>query len=97
MRFHLGSAATGCAPGLTGHKPCKSTITTDAKRTTTYLPLPPTAAFATSVGSKALKLWQACCIAAVMEFTGAVALGGEVTKTVAGSIADVNTFKQYPE
>lgn len=54
-------------------------------------------AFATSVGSKALKLWQACVIAAVMEFTGAVALGGEVTKTVAGSIADVNTFKEYPE
>lgn len=54
-------------------------------------------AFATSVGSKALKLWQACLIAAVMEFTGAVALGGEVAKTVAGSIADVNTFKEYPE
>lgn len=54
-------------------------------------------AFATSVGSKTLKLWQACCIAAVFEFSGAVALGGEVSKAIAGSIAKLDKFDQEPE
>ncbi|KAJ3062778.1 Na+/Pi symporter, partial [Podochytrium sp. JEL0797] len=31
--------------------------------------------FATSVGSRSLKLWQACVIAIFTEFIGAVALG----------------------
>lgn len=53
-------------------------------------------AFGTSVGSKTLKVWSACCIAAVFEFTGAVTLGGQVTKTVAGSIANTSTFEGYP-
>lgn len=53
--------------------------------------------FGTSVGSKTLKLWHAVIIAACMEFTGAMALGGEVTKTIAGSIADPNAFKEFPE
>jgi hypothetical protein len=53
-------------------------------------------AFGTSVGSKTLKIWSACCIAAVFEFTGAVTLGGQVTKTVAGSIANTSTFEGYP-
>lgn len=54
-------------------------------------------AFATSVGSKTLKLWQACCIAAVFEFSGAVALGGEVSKAIAGSIAKLDMFDREPE
>lgn len=54
-------------------------------------------AFATSVGSKTLKLWQACCIAAVFEFAGAVALGGEVSKAIAGSIAKLDKFDREPE
>jgi sodium-dependent phosphate transporter len=53
-------------------------------------------AFATSVGSKTLKIWTAVCIAAVFEFTGAVTLGGQVTRTVAGSIANTKTFAGHP-
>lgn len=53
-------------------------------------------AFGTSVGSKTLKIWMAVCIAAVFEFTGAVTLGGSVTKTVAGSIANTSTFEGSP-
>jgi len=53
-------------------------------------------AFGTSVGSKTLKIWSAVCIAAVFEFTGAVTLGGQVTKTVAGSIANTSTFEAVP-
>jgi len=53
-------------------------------------------AFGTSVGSKTLKLWTAVCIAAVFEFTGAVTLGGNVTKAVAGSIASTSRFEDYP-
>eukprot|EP00882_Tetradesmus_deserticola_P030892 GHRQ01034890.1.p2 GENE.GHRQ01034890.1~~GHRQ01034890.1.p2 ORF type:complete len:117 (+),score=19.12 GHRQ01034890.1:207-557(+) len=43
--------------------------------------------FGTSVGSKTLKMWSAVAIAAVFEFLGAMLLGGQVTKTVAGGIA----------
>jgi solute carrier family 20 (sodium-dependent phosphate transporter) len=53
--------------------------------------------FATSVGSRTLKLWQACVIAGIFEFAGAIGLGGEVAKTVAGSIARTTYFEQYPE
>jgi sodium-dependent phosphate transporter len=53
-------------------------------------------AFGTSVGSRTLKIWSAVCIAAVFEFTGAVTLGGAVTKTVAGSIANTKTFEGSP-
>lgn len=54
-------------------------------------------AFATSVGSKTLKLWQACCIAGVFEFLGAIVLGGEVTKTIATDIARTEYFNNFPE
>lgn len=54
-------------------------------------------AFATSVGSKTLKLWQACAIAAVFEFAGALGLGGEVSKAIAGSIAKLDKFDREPE
>lgn len=53
-------------------------------------------AFGTSVGSKTLKLWSACLIAAVFEFLGAMLLGGNVTKTIAGGIAKTSTFTKYP-
>ncbi len=41
-----------------------------------------------------------CCrvqIAAVFEFSGAIGLGGEVTKTIAGGIARPGAFLQNPE
>jgi solute carrier family 20 (sodium-dependent phosphate transporter) len=53
-------------------------------------------AFGTSVGSKTLKLWSAVAIAAVFEFLGAMLLGGNVTKTIAGGIANPSTFAKYP-
>lgn len=49
-------------------------------------------AFATSVGAGALTLPMACVIAAVMEFTGAVLLGGSVTSTVRKSIIKTDIF-----
>lgn len=54
-------------------------------------------AFGTSVGAKTLTLPQACCIAAVFEFVGAVALGGEVAKTISGGIARAAYFNNDPE
>jgi phosphate/sulfate permease len=53
-------------------------------------------AFGTSVGSKTLKIWSAVLIAAVFEFLGAMLLGGNVTKTVAGGIAKTSTFAAQP-
>ncbi|GIL62137.1 hypothetical protein Vafri_16409 [Volvox africanus] len=53
--------------------------------------------FGTSVGAKTITLKQACLIAAVFEFGGAVGLGGEVTKTIAGSIARPEAFRDEPE
>mmetsp|Transcript_17660 Transcript_17660/g.44470 ORF Transcript_17660/g.44470 Transcript_17660/m.44470 type:complete len:629 (-) Transcript_17660:305-2191(-) len=53
--------------------------------------------FGTTVGAKTITLWQACIIAAVFEFVGAVALGGEVAKTVAGSITSPSYFEDVPE
>jgi phosphate/sulfate permease len=52
--------------------------------------------FGTSVGSKTLKLWSAVCIAAVFEFLGAMLLGGAVTRTIAGGIANTSTFARTP-
>ncbi len=54
-------------------------------------------AFATSVGSRTLTLWQACIIAGIFEFLGAMVLGGETTKTIASDIANVKLFTQFPE
>jgi phosphate/sulfate permease len=53
-------------------------------------------AFGTSVGSKTLKIWSAVLIAGVFEFLGAMLLGGNVTKTVAGGIARTATFAGQP-
>jgi PiT family inorganic phosphate transporter len=47
---------------------------------------------ATSVGSKALTIRQAICVAAVFEFLGAVLAGGEVTSTIRQGIVDVEHF-----
>uniref|UniRef100_A0A383VLB7 Phosphate transporter n=1 Tax=Tetradesmus obliquus TaxID=3088 RepID=A0A383VLB7_TETOB len=54
-------------------------------------------AFGTSVGSKTLSMWSAVCIAAVFEFLGALLLGGQVTKTIAGGIAKTSTFAKAPQ
>lgn len=53
--------------------------------------------FATSIGSKTLKMWHALIIAGCLEFLGAMVLGGEVTRTIAGNIAATATFQEYPE
>lgn len=53
-------------------------------------------AFATSVGSKALTIKQACAIAVVMEFIGATFLGVEVVKTIRKGIADPELFESNP-
>eukprot|EP00316_Scyphosphaera_apsteinii_P001063 CAMPEP_0119301922 /NCGR_PEP_ID=MMETSP1333-20130426/3618_1 /TAXON_ID=418940 /ORGANISM="Scyphosphaera apsteinii, Strain RCC1455" /LENGTH=541 /DNA_ID=CAMNT_0007304133 /DNA_START=13 /DNA_END=1638 /DNA_ORIENTATION=- len=53
-------------------------------------------AFATSVGSQALTVKQACAIAVVMEFIGATFLGGEVVKTIRKGIADEDAFDNNP-
>eukprot|EP00798_Chlamydomonas_sp_ICE-L_P002161 gene2161-18134_t len=53
--------------------------------------------FATSVGSKTLKLWQAVVIAGIFEFAGAVGLGAETAKTVASDISNTVYYKDTPE
>jgi len=54
-------------------------------------------AFASSVGAKSLKLWQAVIIAAIFEFGGAVLLGAGVTSTIRQGIARSDSFKENPE
>jgi len=49
--------------------------------------------FATAIGAKTLTLYQACCIAACLEFLGAITLGGEVSNTIASSIANTSLYK----
>ena len=53
-------------------------------------------AFATSVGSKALTVKQACALAVIFEFLGATFLGGAVVKTIRKGIADVSFFENDP-
>ena len=53
--------------------------------------------FATSVGSRSLKLWQAVCIAALTEFSGAVLLGASTTGTVKDGIIATSTFNARPD
>ncbi|KAI9335381.1 phosphate transporter [Zopfochytrium polystomum] len=48
--------------------------------------------FATSVGSRSLKLWQAVIIAIFTEFGGAIALGGSTTGTIKDGIINLGLF-----
>ncbi|ORY37215.1 phosphate transporter [Rhizoclosmatium globosum] len=48
--------------------------------------------FATSVGSRSLKLWQACCIAIFTEFLGAILLGASTTGTIKDGIISLGQF-----
>ena len=54
-------------------------------------------AMGTSVGSKAVTLKQALVIAGVLEFTGAVLFGHEVTETLATKIANPTLFAATPQ
>ncbi|PLZ98423.1 phosphate permease [Fischerella thermalis CCMEE 5268] len=54
-------------------------------------------AMGTSVGSKAVTLKQALIIAGVLEFTGAVLFGHEVSETLATKIANPNLFASTPQ
>jgi len=51
----------------------------------------------TSVGSKAVTLKQALIIAGILEFTGAVLFGREVSATIATKIANPDLFAQAPQ
>nr|WP_067775672.1 inorganic phosphate transporter [Nostoc sp. NIES-3756] len=54
-------------------------------------------AMGTSVGSKAITLRQAIIIAGVLEFTGAVLFGNEVTETLATKVANPDLFAATPQ
>lgn len=53
-------------------------------------------AFATSVGSRALRIREAVIIAGIFEFSGAVLLGGFVSETIQNDIADISCFVERP-
>lgn len=53
--------------------------------------------FATSVASGSLSLAQACLVACVTEFLGAVLLGAETTDTIKGGILSVSYYQSQPE
>ena len=52
--------------------------------------------FGTVYGSRVLNKYQIICIACVMEFAGAMALGKEVVSTVTGGITKTDYFKSQP-
>ena len=54
-------------------------------------------AMGTSVGSRALTVYQAVIVAAVFEFSGAVLAGGQVTSTIRKGIVDPALFADTPE
>ncbi|MBD2594464.1 inorganic phosphate transporter [Nostoc spongiaeforme FACHB-130] len=54
-------------------------------------------AMGTSVGSKAVTLKQAIIIAGVLEFTGAVLFGHEVSETLATKVANPSLFAATPQ
>jgi PiT family inorganic phosphate transporter len=54
-------------------------------------------AMGTSVGSKAITLTQAIIIAGILEFTGAVLFGHEVTETLGTKIANPDLFITTPQ
>ncbi|MGB3507773.1 MAG: inorganic phosphate transporter [Microcoleaceae cyanobacterium] len=51
----------------------------------------------TSVGSKALTLTQAIIVAGILEFTGAVLFGGEVSSTLATGVVNPTIFLPKPQ
>ena len=51
----------------------------------------------TSVGSKAITLTQAIIIAGILEFTGAVVFGKQVSATLATKVANPNLFADRPQ
>lgn len=51
----------------------------------------------TSVGSKAITLTQAIIIAGILEFTGAVLFGKQVSSTLATKIANPSLFTNHPQ
>ena len=54
-------------------------------------------AMGTSVGSRALTVYQAVIVAAIFEFSGAVLAGGQVTSTIRKGIVDPTLFADSPE
>jgi PiT family inorganic phosphate transporter len=54
-------------------------------------------AMGTSVGSRALTITQAICIAMIFEFAGAYLAGGEVTSTIRKGIIDAEVMAGHPE
>ena len=54
-------------------------------------------AFASSVGSGALKLWQAVVVASIFEFLGAVLVGAQVTSTIRSGIVDPAYYEDDPQ
>lgn len=54
-------------------------------------------AMGTSVGSKALTIFQAIIIAAIFEALGSLLAGGQVTETIRGKIIDATMFSQTPD
>ena len=54
-------------------------------------------AMGTSVGSKAITLFQAVLIASIFEFSGAFLVGDRVTSTIRKGIIDINFFSKQPE
>ncbi|KAJ3124562.1 Na+/Pi symporter [Nowakowskiella sp. JEL0407] len=53
--------------------------------------------FATSVGSRSLKLWHAVTIAIFTEAGGAILLGGSTADTIRNKIINVDLFAKQPE
>ncbi|KPI85636.1 phosphate-repressible phosphate permease [Leptomonas seymouri] len=53
-------------------------------------------AFGTTYGAKVLTLTQIVILASICEFTGAVSLGGAVTATISGGIANPKDFVDHP-
>lgn len=54
-------------------------------------------AMGTSVGSRALTIFQAIIIAAVFEALGSLLAGGQVTETIRGKIIDATMFSHSPQ
>ncbi|PFH32374.1 putative phosphate transporter family protein [Besnoitia besnoiti] len=52
--------------------------------------------FSSSVGSRAIPLWAAIAMSAVLETLGATLLGGAVTDSIRSKIIDFNVFRETP-